>query len=49
MDMAFEDGRRMSVHDFDLARWQAHAIRTERHCYGCTAGSGSGCGGAIDR
>ncbi len=48
MDMAFEDGGQMSVHDFDLARWQTHAIRTERHCYGCTAGSGSGCGGAID-
>lgn len=23
-------------------------IRTERHCFGCTAGSGSGCGGSLD-
>ncbi len=35
------------VQDFDLAIWQDHAIRTARHCYGCTAGAGSSCGGAI--
>ena len=23
-------------------------IKTEKHCYGCTAGSGSSCGGALD-
>ena len=35
------------VADFDLSVWQLHSIRTARHCYGCTAGAGSSCGGAI--
>ncbi|MCY3614819.1 MAG: arsenosugar biosynthesis radical SAM protein ArsS [Bacteroidetes bacterium] len=35
------------VADFDLGIWQSHSIRTARHCYGCTAGAGSSCGGAI--
>ena len=34
------------VADFDLDAWQARAVRTARHCYGCTAGAGSSCGGA---
>ncbi|NNE34723.1 MAG: radical SAM/Cys-rich domain protein [Rhodothermales bacterium] len=37
----------MTVRNFDVRRWTQHVIRTERHCYGCTAGAGSGCGGAI--
>jgi radical SAM/Cys-rich protein len=40
-------GRRPHVSAFDLEAWLGHSIRTERHCYGCTAGAGSGCGGAI--
>ncbi len=31
---------------FDPAAWQARHVRTARHCYGCTAGAGSSCGGA---
>ena len=38
---------RPHVRDFDLTTWQNHTIRTARHCYGCTAGAGSSCGGAI--
>ncbi|MEM1055535.1 MAG: arsenosugar biosynthesis radical SAM (seleno)protein ArsS [Bacteroidota bacterium] len=34
------------VQDFDLDAWQARTVRTARHCYGCTAGAGSSCGGA---
>ncbi len=34
------------VSDFDLAAWQARSVLTARHCYGCTAGAGSSCGGA---
>lgn len=37
---------RPHVADFDLAAWQARQIKTARHCYGCTAGAGSSCGGA---
>jgi radical SAM/Cys-rich protein len=34
------------VRDFDPARYQKRAIKTARHCFGCTAGSGSSCVGA---
>ncbi len=40
-------GRRAHVSEFELADWLAHVVRTGRHCYGCTAGAGSSCGGAI--
>lgn len=33
------------VRDFDLDAWQARTIVTARHCFGCTAGAGSSCGG----
>jgi len=42
------NGARPHVEDFDLDAWLDHDIQTERHCYGCTAGAGSGCGGAIE-
>lgn len=42
------DSTRPHVEDFDLDAWLKHDIQTERHCYGCTAGAGSGCGGAIE-
>ncbi len=50
MDLGGASGvakERPHVKDFDLEAWLGHSIRTERHCYGCTAGAGSGCGGAI--
>lgn len=31
--------------DFDLGRLERRTIRTARHCFGCTAGAGSSCGG----
>ncbi|MEM1416875.1 MAG: arsenosugar biosynthesis radical SAM (seleno)protein ArsS [Myxococcota bacterium] len=34
------------VRDFDEAALAAREIRTARHCFGCTAGAGSSCGGA---
>ncbi len=46
MEAALPGGARPHVADFDLATWQARHVRTARHCYGCTAGSGSSCGGA---
>ncbi len=47
LDMKIElaDGRRPHVRDFDLDAWRDHVVRTARHCYGCTAGAGSSCGG----
>jgi len=35
------------IRDFDLARLTNRRIVTGAHCYGCTAGAGSSCGGAI--
>ncbi|MFB6097783.1 MAG: arsenosugar biosynthesis radical SAM (seleno)protein ArsS [Salinibacter sp.] len=48
MNMDLNGKERPHVSDFDLEAWKEHTIRTHRHCYGCTGGSGSGCGGAID-
>lgn len=36
-----------SIHDFDLPSLSVRSIATGQHCYGCTAGAGSGCRGAI--
>jgi radical SAM/Cys-rich protein len=35
------------IRDFDAARLDKRRIVTCNHCYGCTAGSGSSCGGSI--
>lgn len=35
------------IRDFDFARLASRQIVTRNHCYGCTAGSGSSCGGAV--
>jgi radical SAM/Cys-rich protein len=37
---------RPNVRDFDPASLGARRVRTDRHCFGCTAGAGSSCGGA---
>src|SRR5262249_1670469 len=34
---------------FDEASWHARPIVTARHCFGCTAGAGSSCGGQKTR
>jgi len=34
------------IRDFDEARLLARSIVINQHCYGCTAGAGSSCGGA---
>ena len=35
------------IRDFDMSKLAGRRIVTGQHCYGCTAGSGSGCQGAI--
>ena len=35
-----------NVRDFDLASLEARDIQVDQHCFGCTAGSGSSCGGS---
>ena len=41
-----EIGSASARHVSELAQVEGHAIRTDRHCYGCTAGNGSSCGGS---
>jgi len=43
-----EDGGPVHVSDLDPERLAARPIVVGRHCYGCTAGAGSSCGGALD-
>ncbi|WP_224241546.1 arsenosugar biosynthesis radical SAM (seleno)protein ArsS [Hyalangium gracile] len=46
LDLPVEAGAPRHIRDFDLAKLEARSIVTERHCFGCTAGAGSSCGGA---
>lgn len=48
LDMPLMDGGRpLTVWNLDAARLADLPIATANHCYGCTAGSGSSCGGAL--
>ena len=42
-----EGGRRMHVSDLLVEDLNGRAIAVADHCYGCTAGQGSSCGGAL--
>lgn len=42
------DGNRPHIRDFDPEILARRQIVTARHCFGCTAGAGSSCGGAIN-
>jgi radical SAM/Cys-rich protein len=46
MDARTPDGQDVHIDRFDPRAWQQRKIRTGSHCYGCTAGAGSSCGGA---
>jgi radical SAM/Cys-rich protein len=35
------------INDFNVDAFRQRSIRTANHCFGCTAGSGSSCGGAV--
>ncbi len=41
------DKPRLSIRELDLTRLYDTPIATAAHCYGCTAGQGSSCGGAL--
>lgn len=43
LEIALPDGPH--IRDFDEAAWLGRKIVTARHCFGCTAGAGSSCGG----
>jgi hypothetical protein len=39
------DSDRNHIKDFDVEALQKREIKIHQHCYGCTAGAGSSCGG----
>src|SRR5262249_47483977 len=47
LELPMAPGQPQHIRDFDPARLAARPITTGLHCYGCTAGAGSSCGGAI--
>ncbi len=47
LDLPVDQGAPSHIRDFDPARLHHRRIVTRNHCYGCTAGSGSSCGGTV--
>jgi radical SAM/Cys-rich protein len=47
LDLPVSNGVPRHIRDFDLEKMNHRQIVTGNHCYGCTAGSGSSCGGAV--
>lgn len=47
LDLPVSQGMPRHIRDFDPAQLHQRRIVTRNHCYGCTAGSGSSCGGAV--
>lgn len=47
LELPVEERAPQHISEFDLERLEARRIVTARHCFGCTAGAGSSCGGAV--
>ncbi|MGH7534390.1 MAG: DUF3641 domain-containing protein, partial [Gemmatimonadales bacterium] len=47
LDLPVNSGAPRTIFDFDLGALQARAIALGPHCFGCTAGAGSSCGGQL--
>jgi radical SAM/Cys-rich protein len=47
LDLAVGHGAPGHIRDFDAAALARRRIVTANHCYGCTAGRGSSCGGSL--
>lgn len=47
LDLPVDQGAPAHIRDFDPAQLHHRRIVTRNHCYGCTAGSGSSCGGRV--
>ncbi len=48
LELTVESGAPMRLSDFDPEALATRRIVTGRHCFGCTAGAGSSCGGQLD-
>ena len=47
LDMQLSNGKPLDVWDVDVDHFKTMPIQTGPHCFGCTAGTGSSCGGAL--
>ena len=47
LEIPFAGGESRYLWDLDIQQIQGQAIATNRHCFGCTAGAGSSCGGVL--
>jgi radical SAM/Cys-rich protein len=47
LDLPMGDGASAHIRDFNRKLLDTRRIQVAQHCYGCTAGSGSSCGGAV--
>ena len=47
LDLPVNHGAPRHLRDFDPAKLHSRRIVTGNHCYGCTAGTGSSCGGTV--
>jgi radical SAM/Cys-rich protein len=47
LDLPVGSGAPHHIRDFDVTALEQRTIVIGNHCYGCTAGSGSSCGGAV--
>ncbi len=47
LKLPVDHGAPRHIRDFDADALRARRITTGRHCFGCTAGCGSSCGGAL--
>ena len=47
LTLPVKEGMPRHIRDFDPTRLSTRRIVTGNHCYGCTAGAGSSCGGAV--
>ncbi|MEX0977334.1 MAG: arsenosugar biosynthesis radical SAM (seleno)protein ArsS [Pirellulales bacterium] len=47
LELGLSPGVPRHIREFDIDQLARRPIRTGRHCFGCTAGAGSGCQGAV--
>lgn len=47
LELSVDEAAPQHLREFDLARLNQRRIATGPHCFGCTAGAGSSCGGAV--
>ena len=47
LELGLSGGSPTRIHGLDVRALAGRRIRTDGHCFGCTAGAGSSCGGAL--